>query len=290
MRATFGGQTMVGSLRRVLVARPGKVFGEADPHRWHYSGQPKLAEAEAEHDDFVELIRRGGVEVVRHDACRAGSADAIFTHDPCILIDAGAILLNMGKDARRAEPESIGQTLRSLEIPIVHRLEGNARAEGGDLLWLDARTLAVGLGFRTNREGLRSLAGALAPRGVELVEVQLPCFSGPEACLHLMSLISLVDSDLAVVHSRWLPVTFVRLLRDRGYRLIEIDGSEFETMAPNVLALAPRHGLMLEGNPRTREKLESAGCRVETYRGIEISLKAEGGATCLTRPLLRDPV
>lgn len=290
MRAPFGGQTMVGRLRKVLVARPGKVFGAADPSRWHYSGRPNLPRAQREHDDFVELIRRVGVEVVYHDACGADSADAIFTHDPCILTDAGAILLNMGKAARRAEPEVIGETLRSLEIPILQRLEGDARAEGGDLLWLDRQTLAVGLGFRTNRGGLDALSDALAPLDVKVIEVQLPCFMGPEACLHLMSLISLVDHDLAVVHSRWLPVTFVQMLRDRGYRLIEIDDFEFETMAPNILALAPGHGLMLEGNPRTREKLESAGCRVEAYRGVEISLKAEGGATCLTRPLLRDPI
>ena len=194
----------------------------------------------------------------------------------------------MGKAARRAEPESIGEALRSLEIPILHRLQGHARAEGGDLLWLDPRTLAVGVGFRTNRDGLRSLAGALAPLGVDVVEVQLPYFAGPEACLHLMSLVSLLDRDLAVVHSRLIPVEFWCLLRDRGCALIECDDSEFETLAPNVLALAPRHGLMLEGNPRTRAKLEAAGCRVETYRGAEISLLAEGGPTCLTRPLLRD--
>lgn len=280
---------MVGRLRRVLVARPGPVFGSADHDLWHYAAPPQLAAARREHDGFVETLRNAGVEVLYHDACRAGSADAIYTHDPCLLTDAGAILLNMGKSLRQAEPAAIGETLQAQGIPILHRLRGEERAEGGDLLWIDETTLAVGLGFRTNRAGSASLRRALAPLGVTVVEVQLPYYRGPEACLHLMSLVSLLDRDLAVVYPPLLPVPFRELLCERDYRVVAVPEEEFPTMGPNVLALAPRHGLMLEGNPATRRRLEQAGCRVVTYRGREISLNAEGGATCLTRPILRDP-
>jgi N-dimethylarginine dimethylaminohydrolase len=279
---------MVGRLRKVLVARPGRVFGSADRSLWHYSGPPDLDAAQREHDGFVETLRKADIEVFYHDACRAGSADAIFTHDPCILTDAGAILLHMGKPLREGEPAAIGETLQARGIPILHRLRGEERAEGGDLLWIDARTLAVGLGFRTNSAGSASLRRALTPLGVTVVEVQLPYYQGPDACLHLMSLVSLLDRDLAVVYPPLLPVSFWELLRERDYRVVAVPEEEFSTMGPNVLALAPRRGLMLENNPSTRRKLEQAGCRVETYRGREISLKAEGGATCLTRPILRD--
>ena len=284
----FGGQNMFGRLRRVLVARPGTAFGGADPRRWHYAASPEPAAARQEHDRLVGILEASGALVCRHDADAVASADAIFVHDPCIVTDGGAILLNMGKPLRRDEPEAVGATLQRLGVPVMARLEGEQRAEGGDLLWLDEKTLAVGIGFRTNAAGAAALRRALAPLAVAVVEVPLPYFEGPDACLHLMSVVSVVDRDLAVVYPRLLPVPFWQRLRDADYALVEVPEDEFPSMGPNVLALAPRHVLMLEGNPRTRARLERAGCRVEVYRGHEISLKAEGGATCLTRPILRE--
>ena len=169
----------------------------------------------------------------------------------------------------------------------LYTLHGQARAEGGDLLWLDHDTLAVGQGFRTNEQGLEQLQEALQGLGVRVIPVPLPYFGGTEACLHLMSLISVLDRDLAVVYLPLLPVPFWQELKDRGFQLVEVPEAEFATMGPNVLALAPRQCVMLQGNPITKRRLEEAGCRVFTYTGDEISLKAEGGATCLTRPILR---
>jgi N-dimethylarginine dimethylaminohydrolase len=175
-----------------------------------------------------------------------------------------------------------------LDIPILYSLHGQALAEGGDLLWVDQKTLAVGLGFRTNREGLRQLQEALADLGVTVIPVELPYYQGPEACLHLLSLISLVDERLAVVYPPLLSIPFWQFLQEQGFHFIEVPPEEFETMGPNVLALAPGQCLMVEGNPITQQRLMAAGCEVLTYRGQEISLKAEGGPTCLTRPLLRE--
>ncbi|MDX2060239.1 MAG: arginine deiminase family protein, partial [Gemmatimonadales bacterium] len=171
-------------------------------------------------------------------------------------------------------------------VRIAARLSGDALAESGDLMWLDPATLAAGIGFRTNYAGVDQLAAALGS-SVKVVPVELPYYTGPDACLHLMSLISMVDRDLAVAYPSLLPVSFVQLLERKGIRLVEVPEAEFATMGTNVLALAPRQCVMLEGNPRTRAGLEAAGCTVATYRGREISLKAEGGATCLTRPVLR---
>jgi N-dimethylarginine dimethylaminohydrolase len=191
----------------------------------------------------------------------------------------------MGKALRRGEEEALAAVFERLGVPIHYRLHGPAVAEGGDLMWLDDKTLAVGLGFRTNAEGLRQLGEALPE--VALLPFDLPYYSGPEACLHLMSVISIVDHDLAVVYLPLLPVPLYQELRARGFRLVEVPDREFATMAPNVLALAPGQCLMLEGNPVTRQRLEAAGCHVLNYQGQEISLNAEGGATCLTRPILR---
>jgi N-dimethylarginine dimethylaminohydrolase len=287
MTRTFGSQSMVDSLKRVLVRRPGEAFGNADPTHWHYTARPDLTGARAEHEALVETLRGAGCEVLFHETELPDHADAIFTHDPVIVTDAGAIVLRMGKAQRRGEEAAITSTLQSLGVPILATLEGDATAEGGDLLWLDHETLAVGRGYRTNAEGLRQLTAALRPVGVKTIEVQLPHAGGPAACLHLMSLISMLDHDLAVVHLPLLPVPFVELLGDSGIELVEVPESEYPTMGPNVLAIAPRLCLMIEGNPVTRSRMEAAGCEVLTYRGFELSLKAEGGATCLTRPILR---
>jgi N-dimethylarginine dimethylaminohydrolase len=278
---------MVDPIRKVVVRRPDAAFGSADPDRWHYTARIDLRAAQEEHDALVEILRSGGAEVVYHDADLPELADAIFVHDAAIVTDAGAVILRMGKELRQGEEAAIATCFDSLGIPIHARLDGDALAEGGDLLWIDTHTLAVGLGFRTNVEGLRQLAAALEDVGAGVTPVPLPYGDGPDACLHLMSLISMLDHDLAVVYLPLLPVPFVDLLRDRGIRLVEVPEDEFPSMGPNVLALAPRLCLALEGNPATRARLEAAGCEVLTYKGDELSLKAEGGPTCLTRPVWR---
>jgi len=284
---TYGSQSMIAPLRRVLVRRPDAAFAVADPARWHYTARPDLAVAQQEHDALVAILQQAGAEVIYHDEPQPERADAIFVYDPAIVTDHGAVMLSMGKDMRRGEEEPMARCFEALGIPILARLHGAARAEGGDLLWLDHDTLAVGQGFRTNAAGLAQLRDALDGLGIAVFPVDLPYYSGPEACLHLLSLISIVDYDLAVVYLPLLPVSLWQILQQRGFRLIEVPAEEFDTMGTNVLALAPGHCLMLEGNPVTRRRLQEAGCKVETYRGNELSLKAEGGPTCLTRPILR---
>jgi len=284
---TYGSQSMVAPLRKVLVKRPGETFCSADPVRWHYTAQPNLAGAQQEHDALVDVLCQAGAKVFYHDEPQPDHADAIYVFDPAIVTDAGAIVLSMGKDLRRGEEASMARRFEQLGVPIHYTLHGGALAEGGDLLWIDHNTLAVGLGFRTNAEGLRQLTEALAPLGVTTVPVELPYYTGPEACLHLLSIISIVDEKLAVVYPPLFSVPFWQYLQTRGFRFVEVPPEEFETMGPNVLALAPGKCLMLGGNPITKQRLEAAGCEVQTYRGNEISLKAEGGPTCLTRPILR---
>jgi N-dimethylarginine dimethylaminohydrolase len=279
---------MCAPLRRVLVKRPDAAFAVQDPARWHYSSRPDLAISQQEHDGLVRIMQQAEVEILYHNEPMPDHADAIFVYDPALITDAGAIILRMGKDLRRGEEEYMAHRLESLGIPILYRLHGNAQAEGGDLLWLDHDTLAVGLGFRTNTAGLAQLTEALGPLDVSLIPVELPYYHGPEACLHLLSLISIVDYDLAVVYPPLMSVPFWQLLQEHSFRFVEAPPEEFATMGPNVLALAPGKCVMLEGNPVTQQRLIAAGCEVWTYQGKELSLKAEGGPTCLTRPILRE--
>jgi N-dimethylarginine dimethylaminohydrolase len=269
----------------VCVRRPGNDFAAADPERWHYAARPDAALAAAEHDRLVALLEGDGVEIIRHEQPMPGLADAIYVHDPVIVGERGTIVLRMGKELRRGEEAALAGALAAAGVPVVGALAAPAVAEGGDLLWLDPGTLAVGQGFRTNRLALVQLA-ALLP-GVELIPVELPYGAGPAACLHLMSLISIVDHDVAVVYRPLMPVMFLELLEDRGFRLIDVPEEEMATHGTNVLAVSPGNCIMLENNPVTAAALAAAGCRVRTYPGNEITLKAEGGATCLTRPVLR---
>src|ERR1700694_4932842 len=288
MTRHYGSQDMFSPLRTVLVKRPDQAFGAADPQFWHYTSRPDLAVAQQEHDVLAELLRKGGAEFIYHDEYLPDHADAIYAFDPSLVTDSGAIILSMGKDKRRGEEAAMARAYEKMDMPILYTLHGEARAEGGDLLWVDHETLAVGLGFRTNAEGLRQLREALAGIGVKVIAVELPYYTGPQSCLHLLSMISIIDYRTAVVHTPLMAVPFWQELRRRDFTLIEIPASEYDTMATNVLALAPRKCLMIEGNPITKHRLEDASCEVMTYRGNEISLKAEGGPTCLTRPIWRE--
>ena len=291
MVAQYGAQSMVGTLRRVLVRRPDEAIAGADPAAWHYASAVDLIAALAAHDRLVAALRSWDVEVLYHDEDLPRHADSVFVFDPVLVTDAGAILLSMGKEQRRGEEEPLGRALERHGVPLLARLSGDARAEGGDTMWLDHSTLAVGRGFRTNTEAVRQLRGILGPLGVTVLDYDLPYFTGPAACLHLLSLISPVDVDLAVAYLPLMPTALWRELRRRGVRLLEVPEDEFlHTQATNVLAVAPRRCIMLEGSPLTRRLLEEAGCEVVECPGEALSFKAEGGPTCLTRPVLRDPV
>jgi N-dimethylarginine dimethylaminohydrolase len=216
-----------------------------------------------------------------------GLVDATYVRDPGLVTGAGAVLFQMAKPARVAEPALLGAALAAVGVPVVGRLAGAARADGGDFIWLDEHTMLAGRSYRTNAEGLRQLAEILAAEGAGLESVDLPHDRGPGHVLHLMSLISPVAGDLAVVYPPLAPVALMETLAERGIRVVPVDAAEYETMGCNVLAVAPRRVLMLNGNPRTRAALESAGCEVHGYDGSEISLKGDGGPTCLTAPVWR---
>jgi N-dimethylarginine dimethylaminohydrolase len=274
---------MWGDLRRVLVRRP----LEADAAAWQAYGwrsAPDVAAARGEHEAFSALLEEAGAEVVvsEHDA---GNPDAIYTYDPTLVGAKGAVLLLPGKEGRRGEPAATVAPLEAAGVPVVGRVELPATVEGGDTVWLDERTLLVGIGYRTNSAALDALT-AVVP-GVDLIAFDLPHWNGAGEVMHLMSFLSPLDRDLALVYPRIAPTRLMWLLAERGIRVVDVPDEEFETQGPNVLALGPRRALALEGNDETRRRMERAGVDVVTYRGDEISRKGDGGPTCLTRPLLR---
>jgi dimethylargininase len=281
--ARFGAQSMTGRLERVLVRPP---LAE-DAERWREYGwraAPDHAAAAIEHEAFCAILESVGAEVVisRHDA---GNPDAIYVYDPVLVGARGAVLLRPGKEGRRGEPAAIAASLAAADVPIAAELAAPVHVEGGDTVWLDERTLLVGIGYRTNEAALSALADAF--QGVDVLAFDLPHWNGSDEVMHLMSFLSPLDRDLALVYPRIAPVRLVELLAERGIEVVEVPDEEFESQGPNVLALGPRRALALDGNPETRRRMERAGVDVAVYRGEEISRKGDGGPTCLTRPLLR---
>ncbi len=281
--ARYGSASMWGRLLRVLVRPP----LPADAAAWRAYGwraAPDPVVAAGEHEAFCLLLEEAGAEVVvsRHDE---GNPDAIYVYDPTLVGREGAVLLRPGKEGRRGEPEATVPALLAAGVPVAAKAEAPACVEGGDTVWLDETTLLVGHGYRTNAAGVAALRDAFP--GVEVTFFDLPHWNGAGEVLHLMSVLSPLDRDLALVYPRLAPVRLLELLAERGIRTVEVPDEEFASMGPNVLALGPRRALALEGNDETRRRLEKAGVDVVVYRGDEISRKGDGGPTCLTRPLLR---
>ena len=281
--AGYGSASMWGELRRVLVRRPLREDAAAwEAYGWRAA--PDVRAAQAEHEAFCALLAEAGAEVLvsEHDP---GNPDAIYAYDPTLVGREGAVLLLPGKEGRRAEPEATVAALQRAGVPVVGRVELPATVEGGDTVWLDEETLLVGIGYRTNPASLDALRHVFP--GVEVIAFDLPHWNGAGEVMHLMSFISPLDRDLALVYPRIAPTRLMWLLAERGIETVEVPDEEFETQGPNVLALGPRRALALEGNDETRRRMERAGVDVVTYRGDEISRKGDGGPTCLTRPLLR---
>ena len=286
----------VGRLVTVAVkhARDAFVDGQTIAAQWkalNFVAPPDIAAAIDEYERFLDILRSTGATVQLLPRHSATTLDSIYARDASIPSADGMILCRMGKRARESEPGAQEQAFRALgpAFTVRGRIAAPGLLEGGDLVWLDPRTLVVGRGYRTNAEGIRQLQ-ALVGDSVDVVEVPLPHWRGESDVMHLMSLISPVDRDLAVVYSRLLPVPFRQLLLDRGYRLVDVPDDEFDSMGCNVLALSPGRCVMLAGNPQTRAALEHAGAEVIEYVGNEISVKGSGGPTCLTRPIVRAPV
>ena len=288
----FTGHSMVGRLQRVLVCTP-RTAGWNEPGtagRWRELGflhAPDFAAAQTQHDELCRQLEAAGAEAFHLPPASDLSLDAVYTHDPSLATDYGLIALHPGKPNRVPETLRHLEFCRSLGIPEFGRIQPPGNTEAGDMVWLDSTTLLIGQGYRTNPAGIGQMRTLLQSQGVEVISAPLPYGAGPSACLHLMSLMSLLDERTVLVDLPWLAVETVEQLHSRGYQLVEIEYSERETLACNVLSLGDKRLLALEENQKTNQKLRQAGFDVRSFPGLELCVNGGGGPTCLTRPLLR---
>jgi len=280
--ARFGVTSMVAPLRRVLVRRPA-LSGDWAGAGWR---TPDPTALQRQHEAFVELLDSLGVEVEVAEALD-GQVDAVYMHDPLIVSGRGGIPLHMAKPARKREPGHAAEALEAAGVPVLGTLEGDAYADGGDRFWLDDTTAAIGLGYRTNKAGAARLQELLAPEGITVEAYDMPHDQGPDHVLHLQSFLSAATEDLFVVYEPLAPVRLLQDIRARGIDWIAIDHDSYMAMGCNVLAVRPGVVVMVDGVPAVRKALEQRGVEVHVYDGSELSLKGDGGPTCLTAPLLR---
>jgi N-dimethylarginine dimethylaminohydrolase len=283
---------MAGVLQRVLVCSP-RTAGWNRPEplaRWCDLGfhhAPDFATAQSQHEALCRELQTAGAELIELPPADHLSLDAVYAHDASLATDFGLLMMRPGKANRLSEAAHQASFCQQLGIPTFAEIVAPGTTEAGDIVWLDSKTLLIGHGYRTNAAGIAQMRALLAPKGVEVLSAPLPYGPGPSACLHLMSLISLLDERTALVDLSWLAVETVELLRSRGFQWIEIDSSERDTLACNVLALGERRLLAIEENSKTNARLHQAGFDVRTFPGSELCINGSGGPTCLTRPLLR---
>ena len=290
----FGVSSSVATLRKVAMRRPGAML-TADHKRWHYAKPLDPSALTQQYEAFAELVAASGAEIVwmpdvDPDGAVDDLADSVFTYDPSFAVPGGAVVLRPGKALREGEADLHAAFFEDVGVPVLGRIEAPGVFEGGDCFWLDATTLAVGRGFRTNQAGIEQMEAILAPLGVALECYDLPYHLGPEACLHLMSVVSVLDDDLALVHPPLMPTALYQRMQEMGYTLLEAPPEEFEAslgLNLNVLATAPRQVIAIDGFAGTLALMRDAGCDVTTFSGDELCVPCEGGPTCLTRPLLR---
>ncbi len=289
----FGGQDMVSPIKKILIKHPQHAYInqsniEKESPSLNYGGLPDYEKACSDYNSFLELIDTFDIEAHFLPICQNTTLDSIYTHDPCIGSDKGIILCNMGKKDRVHEPHAVKEYFESINVTILGKIENPGRLEGGDVVWVDTKTLAIGEGYRSNNHGIKKLKSILGDLVEEIITVPLPHWNGKDDCLHLMSSLSPIDHNLFLIYPRLLPVSFIQFLIERKIELIEVPGSEYNSMGCNVLAVGHKNVIMVDGNPITKNILEKKDLKVFIYKGSEISLKGAGGPTCLTRPFLRD--
>jgi dimethylargininase len=286
----FGVSSMISPLLKVALMKPNNALLNANPNKWNYSDKFDPRKIENVFENFLALLRNDNIEIFWMDESKTDIADAIFTYDASLITPAGAVLMSPGKTLRFGEQNIHRKFYISNDIPIIGEIKGNGIAEAGDTLWLDRETLIIGKGFRTNEDGASQITEIMSKIGIKVYSFDLPVYQGKNACLHLMSLISILDDRKALIYSPLLPIGLYKLLLKKDFLLIDAPEQEFHhsnTLSTNVLATAPGNCIMIDGLPQTRNALVKEGINIRVFDGDALCIACEGGPTCLTRPLLR---
>ena len=289
----FGAQNMVSHLKKVLMKKPQNFMSKVDSQKWNYTSPLDQDIINENYNEFYKIIKNSGTEIVNLKLKSENEelCDSIFTHDPSLVLNDGAIILNMGKNLRKKEAEEHINFYNEEKIPIIGKVINNGTIEGGDCLWINKKTLLVGESYRTNKIGIDQLGNIVNKYDIKLMPIKLPKYNNENSCFHLMSLISMLDNDLAIGCMSLLPTDLINLLKENDIKTIGIPEDEYfksKTLAVNILALSPRNLVVMKGYPKTIDLLIKSGCKINLFSGAELCIKTEGGATCLTRPIWRE--
>ena len=290
----FGAQNMVSPLKKVLMKKPQPFMSKVNLQKWNYIGPLDQNLIDTSYNEFYQIIKNAETEILelKLEDENEELCDSVFTHDPSLILNEGAIILNMSKKLRKKETQAHKKFYDSLGIPIIGSIVNEGTIEGGDCLWINDSTLLIGEGYRSNREGIEQLQAILKLLNIQLIPIQLPKNKINEgSCFHLMSIISMLDHDLAIGCKSLLPDDLRAILKNNDIQLIAMPEDEFfksKTLGINILALSPRNLVAIEGCTKTLDLLSQSGCTLNLFNGKEFCIRAEGGPTCLTRAIWRN--
>tara|TARA_B100000029_G_scaffold507434_2_gene592054 strand:+ start:343 stop:1221 length:879 start_codon:yes stop_codon:yes gene_type:complete len=290
---SFGSQDMVSSLKKVLMKKPQKMMSKVNSKKWNYIHPMNQKLISKNYEEFYKIIKNFGTEIIELELENENEelCDSTFTHDPSIVINDGAIILNMGKKLRKKEAYAHLKLYQSIDVPILGKIINDGTVEGGDCLWINKKTLIVGESDRTNKSGINQLSDILQNHGLKVISVKIPKYNDLDSCFHLMSMISLLDEDLAIAKVDMLPNNLIDIFKEYKIKLINIPDNDYKkskTLAVNILCLSQRNLIMMKGYPETEDLLIKENNKLNLFDGSELCIKAEGGPTCLTRPILRE--
>ncbi len=288
----FGAQNMISPLKKVLMKKPQKFMSKVNNQKWNYASPLNQNLINENYKDFYKIIKKFGTKIIELHLENENEelCDSIFTHDPSLVLDEGAIILNMGKQLRINETSAHAHFYKSKNIPIIGKIKNEGTVEGGDCLWINNKVLIVGESYRTNKKGIEQLNKILKLLNIKLIPIQLPKNNNKTSCFHLMSIISMLDNDLAIGCEKLFPSDLTKTLNKNGIKLLKIPEDEYyesKSLAVNILALSPRILVTIKGYPKTLDLLLKSDCIINLFSGSELCIKAEGGPTCLTRAIWR---
>lgn len=290
-----GAESMYDKLESILIKRPEDAFIsqkhiDENYEKYDYLGRPIFEHVLSDFASFESILKENVRNVYYLPKDTHVGIDSIYAHDPLEVTEKGAMYFQMGKELRKNEPEATRKYLESIGVPTLGRLKGSATMEGGDLLWVDKKTVAIGLSDRTNEEGIKQFREIMGEMVDEVIPVPLPYVpSGKKKVMHLSGAIHIIAKDLAVIYPMYMPALFRSNLIERGFNFIEVSETEKKTKGTNVLALSPKKCMMVRGNKGVKRGIEEFGGEVLEFDGADLNIKGDGGPTCLTAVLLRVP-
>ena len=289
----YGGMnTEYKPLKAVLLCPPHPSIDEIEnPEGVLHVRRMNYKLAKQQYMKTIEMYEKHNVKVCFIDVDQRKIKDGrflfnlMFTRDQFFMTPRGAIMSRMFSPVRRGEVVHARKAIEGLGIGVRKVVHAPGTFEGADALWVTQRFVIIGVGKRTNREGARQVREELKKDGITCMD--LPA---PEASVHLLGCVQLIDEFLAVLRIDNIPAEIVDVLKEHRIKIIGVnDNIELtEKHAMNFVTIAPHKIIMPADCPKTKRMLHALGIKIAGEVGIAQLINGGGGLACATGILSRE--